>query len=60
MFRLNVEGELSNGEHVFVSDRDIVKKMFALDYQGIWNPVGEWEYDPVNTTQNSCKKCCFS
>jgi hypothetical protein len=47
LFRLNVEGELSHGEHVFVSDRDIVKKMFAIDYQGVWNPVGEWEYDPV-------------
>jgi hypothetical protein len=38
---------LSNGEHCFISDKNIVKKKFCLDYQGVWNPVGEWEYDVV-------------
>lgn len=49
MFRLNVEGELSSGEHCFISDKNIIKKKFCLDYQGVWNPVGEWSYDTVNT-----------
>ena len=48
MFRLNVEGELSSGEHCFISDKNIVKKKFCLDYQGVWNPVGEWKYDTVS------------
>ena len=47
LFRLNVEGELSSGEHCFVSDKNIVKKKFCLNYEGVWNPVGEWQYDTV-------------
>jgi hypothetical protein len=47
LFRLNVEGELSSGEHCFVSDKSIIKNKFCLDYQGIWKPVGEWDYDEV-------------
>lgn len=47
MFRLNVEGELSNGEHCFISDKNIVKKKFCLDYQGVWNPVGMYKYDKI-------------
>ena len=47
MFRLNEMGEISAGEHCFVSDKDIVKNTFCLNYQGIWNPIGEWDYDEV-------------
>jgi hypothetical protein len=45
--RLNEEGELSTGEHCFISDHDIVKKKFCLDHNGGWNPVGEWQWDKV-------------
>lgn len=55
LFRLNVEGELSSGEHCFVSDKNIVKKKFCLDYQGVWNPVGEWQYDTEKQTIRSTK-----
>ena len=48
MFRLNVEGELSNGEHCYISDKTMIKKKFCLNYQGIWNPIGEWQYDDVS------------
>jgi hypothetical protein len=48
LFRLNVEGEMSSSEHCFVSDKDMVMKKFCLDYQGIWNPVGEWKYEAVS------------
>ena len=44
---MNLEGQISSGEHCFVSDHDMVKKKFCLDYQGIWNPVGEWKYETV-------------
>jgi hypothetical protein len=47
LFRLNVEGELSSGEHCFISDKNIIKNSFCLNYQGIWNPSGEWDYDQV-------------
>ncbi|CAF0787226.1 unnamed protein product [Brachionus calyciflorus] len=61
LFRLNVEGELSSGEHCFVSDKNIVKKKFCLNYEGIWNPVGEWQYDNENKTIKSSKeKTCLS
>lgn len=47
MFRLNEMGELSTGEHCFVSDKNIIKCAFCLGYGGTWNPVGEWDYDEV-------------
>lgn len=47
VWRLNEEGEISSGEHCFISDHDIVKKKFCLDHLGRWNPVGEWQYDKV-------------
>jgi len=46
-WRLNEEGELSTGEHCYISDHDIVKKKFCLDHNGRWNPIGEWQYDNV-------------
>jgi len=55
LFRLNVEGELSSSEHCFISDKNMVKKKFCLDYQGVWNPVGEWEYDTEKKTIRSNK-----
>ncbi|CAF0785340.1 unnamed protein product [Didymodactylos carnosus] len=45
VFRLNEEGELSAGEHCFISDHEIVKKKFCLDHKGKWNPIGEWSYE---------------
>ncbi|CAF0754632.1 unnamed protein product [Rotaria sordida] len=45
VWRLNEDGEISSGEHCFISDHDIVKKKFCLDHHGRWNPVGEWQYD---------------
>ena len=61
LFRLNVEGELSSGEHCFISDKNIVKKKFCLDYQGVWNPVGEWKYDTETKQVISNKeKTCLS
>lgn len=61
LFRLNTQGEISSGEHCFVSDKNIVKKKFCLDYQGVWNPVGEWEYDTENQTIRSSKeKTCLT
>jgi hypothetical protein len=44
---LNEEGEISSGEHCFISDHEIVKKKFCLDHQGRWNPIGEWQLDKV-------------
>ncbi|CAF0779155.1 unnamed protein product [Adineta steineri] len=49
IWRLNEEGEISAGEHCFISDHDIVKKKFCLDHNGKWNPIGEWQWD--NATQ---------
>jgi len=61
LFRLNVEGELSSGEHCFISDKNIVKKKFCLDYQGVWNPIGEWQYDLVSRMIKSSKeKTCMT
>jgi len=59
IFRLNVEGEISSSEHCFVSDKDMVMKKFCLDYQGIWNPVGEWKYeaDKKQIYSTKEKKC---
>jgi len=56
LYRLNTEGELSNSEHCFVSDKNIVKKKFCLDYQGIWNPVGEWDYNTESKQMKSNKE----
>ena len=47
IWRLNEGGEISSGEHCFISDHDIVKKKFCLNPQGQWNPVGEWQWDNV-------------
>ncbi len=44
---MNEEGEISSGEHCFISDHEIVKKKFCLDHNGQWNPVGEWQWDKV-------------
>lgn len=61
LFRLNVEGELSNGEHCFVSDRNIVKNKFCLNYKGVWNPIGEWQYDEITQMIKSNKeKTCIA
>jgi polypeptide N-acetylgalactosaminyltransferase len=61
LFRLNVEGEMSSGEHCFISDKNIVKKKFCLDYQGVWNPIGEWKYDDTTSQVISNKeKTCLS
>jgi len=61
MFRLNEMGEISAGEHCFVSDKDIVKNTFCLNYQGIWNPIGEWDYDEKTKLIKSNKeKTCIS
>lgn len=38
---------MSSDEHCFVSDHDLIISRFCLNYQGVWNPVGEWEYDEV-------------
>lgn len=46
---MNEEGEISSGEHCFVSDHDIVKKQFCLDHNGRWNPIGEWQMDNVRS-----------
>ncbi len=48
---MNEEGEISSGEHCFVSDHEIVKKKFCLDHNGRWNPVGEWQWDNVKKTK---------
>ena len=48
MFRINVEGEMSSDEHCFFSDKDIVISKFCLNSSGVWNPIGEWEYDEVS------------
>jgi hypothetical protein len=48
VWRLNEGGEISSGEHCFISDHDIVKKKFCLDHHGRWNPIGEWQWDRVN------------
>lgn len=45
VWRLNEAGEISSGEHCFISDHDIVKKKFCLDHRGRWNPIGEWQWD---------------
>lgn len=47
LWRLNEGGEISAGEHCFISDHEIVKKKFCLDHQGKWNPTGEWQWDKV-------------
>jgi len=59
LFRINVEGEMSSDERCFHSDRDMVVSKFCLDYAGVWNPIGEWEYDEANMTikSNKEKKC---
>lgn len=58
-FRLNVQGELSAGEHCFKSDRNIIKNQFCLNYEGVWKPEGEWEYDEGKKMikSNKEKKC---
>ncbi|CAF3237728.1 unnamed protein product [Rotaria socialis] len=48
-WRLNEGGEIASGEHCFISDHEIVKKKFCLEYDGRWNPIGEWQWD--NKTQ---------
>ncbi len=42
-----MEGELSNDEHCFVSDKSMIKNTFCLNYQGVWKPEGEWDYNLV-------------
>jgi len=54
-WRLNEEGEISSGEHCFVSDHEIVKKKFCLDHNGRWNPVGEWQWDNVKNIHKEKK-----
>lgn len=44
---MNEGGEISAGEHCFISDHEIVKKKFCLDHNGRWNPTGEWSFDNV-------------
>jgi hypothetical protein len=56
VWRLNEEGEISSGEHCYISDHDIVKKKFCLDPDGRWNPVGEWEWDKVRRKRDIYKK----
>lgn len=54
LFRLNIKGQLSSGEHCFLSDNnDKVVASFCLDNLGIWNPEGEWEYDEVTQSIKS-------
>ncbi|CAF0804611.1 unnamed protein product [Adineta ricciae] len=56
VWRLNEEGEISSGEHCFISDHDIIKKKFCLDHNGRWNPVGEWHYDKATKQIRSNKE----
>jgi len=56
---LNEEGEISSGEHCFISDHEIVKKKFCLDHHGQWNPIGEWQLDKVMNKKKIPKKSIF-
>ena len=50
LFRLNVKGELSSGEHCYASDGNVVKKYRCYSYKtNRWKPVGEWEYNEAST-----------
>jgi hypothetical protein len=56
--RLNIEGELSNGEFCMKSAQDIVMTTGCI-VNGVWNPTGEWFYDEeksliISKTQNKC------
>ncbi|CAF4747885.1 unnamed protein product [Rotaria sp. Silwood1] len=48
LFRINVEGEWSSGEHCFVSEGNSVIARHCVQ-MGRWIPKGEWTYD--NTTR---------
>ena len=50
---------MSSGEHCFISDKNIVKKKFCLNYMGVWQPRGEWSYDTEEKLMRSNieKKC---
>ncbi|CAF1392166.1 unnamed protein product [Adineta steineri] len=56
VWRLNEGGQISSGEHCFVSDGAIVKKKFCIDHTGLWDPVGEWEYNKVTKQIRSNKE----
>jgi len=58
LFRINVEGEWSSGEHCFVSEGDWVVSRQCVQ-MGRWIPKGEWTYDNQTRQVRSTKvnKC---
>jgi hypothetical protein len=46
LFRLNIKGELANGENCIITKNDKIIKRRCFK-NGIWNPIGEWIYDDV-------------
>ncbi|CAF0961394.1 unnamed protein product [Adineta steineri] len=58
LFRLNIEGEWSIGEHCFVSEGETVIARHCVQ-MGRWIPKGEWSYDKQTRQIRSTKvyKC---
>lgn len=56
LFRLNVVGELSSGEHCFKAVDTGVMNVHCVS-DGTWIPKGEWSYSTLNETLASNGKC---